>query len=589
MVDVLRCPHYGLVPKDLKTNLRFREELLRACHRTSAGHESMRETLRQMSKEDPLFYLNVFGWTYDPRSVGRGKTPHLPFLTYDYQDETILELLGVLGERDYLIEKSRTMGASWLCLALFQHQWQFEPGRSFLLVSHKQDLVDKSGDPKSLFWKLDYLLKMQPGWLRPSFTRIQLHLVCHDTGSTIDGESTTGEVARGDRRTAILLDEFSSVTDDVRVMSSTAHATRCRIFNSTPSPYRGTSCVFYDLTKKPDEDLPKKRLHWSLHPVYSEGLYTDPSTGKLRSPWYDRECKRAHSPQEIAIELDIDYAGASSMFFQPSLLDRIKEEDCCPPYYRGTFEYEDGHCVLHLGDSGQFLFWLDLQKNDMGEYRPHPGIEFGMGVDISFGTGASNSAISVVNKLTGEKVAAWADAKTSPHELGRMAVSLARWFNNAFLIWEANGPGRIFGDTVQKLGYRNFYYRRQERRLFKNYTDFPGWYATPETKTALLGEYQRALREREYINRQVESIEECRCYVFHPSTGHIVHNEAYNANDPSGARQNHADRVVADALSFKTISERPVRSEDKPVEIPVGSLAWRIQLRKERERSKAYW
>ena len=46
------------------------------------------------------------------------------------------------------------MGASWLTVALTYWHWLFESGSHMLLASRVEDLVDKTGDPDSLFWKV---------------------------------------------------------------------------------------------------------------------------------------------------------------------------------------------------------------------------------------------------------------------------------------------------------------------------------------------------------------------------------------------------------------------------------------------------
>ena len=82
-------------------------------------------------------------------------------------------------------------------------------------------------------------------------TRTKLRLTNESNGSTIDGESTTGDVARGDRRTAIGLDEFAAFDVDAgyRALASTRDATNSRIFNSTPA---GSGNAFYDMAHKPE-------------------------------------------------------------------------------------------------------------------------------------------------------------------------------------------------------------------------------------------------------------------------------------------------------------------------------------------------
>ena len=222
----VESPFIHLVPRDLQANIEFR----RWVNQRASGDPNAAKEFWIMAKRDPLFFVNTFMFTYDPRRDPSA----IPFITYPFQDRAILTLCSALGERDVLIEKSRDMGASWINLTVFFWAWLTHDLQSFLMVSRKEDLVDKPGDPKSLFWKVDFALDRLPLWLRPVYTRTKLHLYNHETGSTLDGESTTGDVARGDRRTGILLDEFASVENAEEVLAATADATNCRFFNSTP-------------------------------------------------------------------------------------------------------------------------------------------------------------------------------------------------------------------------------------------------------------------------------------------------------------------------------------------------------------------
>ena len=77
------------------------------------------------------------------------------------------------------------------------------------------------------------------------------------------------------------------------------------------------------------------------------------------------------------------------------------------------------------------------------------------------GTGSSNSVISVLDEDTGQKIAEFADAFTTPEELAWQVAMAGVWFGGAngrpLLIWETNGPGSIFGkvsdgiDIVHKI------------------------------------------------------------------------------------------------------------------------------------------
>lgn len=564
-------PYYRLVPKEYHANLAFRSKVLEL----GDSDPEYAAALWDMCRTDVLFYVNTFVWTFDPR---RPDSKKVPFISYDYQDKALLFLkAGPALRQDRLIEKSRDMGASWLCLIDFEHSWHFEDMFSGLLVSRTEDLVDKTEDPKSLFWKIDFIHQHLPAWLLPKMNRTHLHLVNFETGGTIDGESTTGDVARGDRRTKILLDEFASVPDGYKILASTRDATNCRIFNSTP---RGVGNAFYEVRQK--GDIPILRMHWSAHPEKALGLYTD-GEGKMRSPWYDEQCKRAVHPMEIKQELDIDFLGSDYQFFDPKSLDEIQEKYCRPPYLQGELELgaEGRVSTFEARDRGRLKLWMYIDP----EHRPPQGRQYVLGIDVATGTGASNSVISAVDRRTKEKVAEFVTPNLLPHELARMAIAMGHWLCDgdarpALMIWESNGPGRIFGKTVLDSGYGHIYYKRDERSVSAKVTDIPGWFTSAETKTLLLGEYRRAMKELLFVNRSVEAVSECRQYVY-LSNGSIAHARAANTVDPSGAADNHGDRVIADALCWMGVKEMALPASEE-LEIPQGSFAWRRNKAQER-------
>ena len=590
---VERLPFYGLVPKDVDANLRFRRGLLQRA--ADCGDEPARDLFRQeqwiMCARDPLYAINAYGWTYDPRLTPSA----VPFVTWDYQDRAILDLLDSIdtGE-DVVIEKSRDMGASWIMLSVFWWRWMFVPNQSFLMVSRKEEYVDKIGDPKALFWKVDFLLKHMPGWMLPRFERKKLHFGNLDNGSTIDGESTNGDVARGDRRTAICLDEFAAVENGRRVLAATGDATRCRWFNSTPA---GTANAFYEVV---NSGVRKVRMHWSQHPHKGAGLYTSDEAGrlqiidtsfvfpdgyqficdgKMRSPWYDKECKRRHSDLEIKQELDIDYIGSGSLFFDVAELDEHQEKFARDPLMMGELDHELDTLEpkeFVRRNNGKLLLWCGL----MSDGKPPPG-NYVIGCDVANGTGASNSVACIADRETGEKVAEFASSMVKPEGFAKFAVALARWFHGAMLGWEANGPGRGFGDAVLEAGYRNIYYRRQDTSISRKVSDVPGWFSTADNKTALLTEYRSHLGRGDFVNRSVQSLMECRQYVHGPNGPE--HAAAMTTEDPSGARQQHGDRVIADALANRFCRLVKRVEKDQSMDPPVGSFAWR---RAERERDR---
>lgn len=576
-VPELNTPYVDLVPKDIDANLAFRADLIQQA----ATDVAFRRELWSMCARDLLFYVNFACWTFDPR-----KRPSIiPFITWDYQDKGLERLFDSINSNDVLIEKSRDMGASWLILTVFQHSWQFLDLCTFLMVSRNEDLVDKPDDPDSLFWKVDFLLEHQPKWMRPRLTRTSLKLLNEDTGSTIIGASTTSETSRGGRKTAILFDEFAAVTDGAAMLSASRDNTNSRFFNSTP---QGMGNAFYQLIQK--GEIERLRFHWTQHPEKAAGLYRDKS-GRERSPWYDLQCKRAGHAVEIAQELDIDYVGSGYQFYDAEAIRHHISTYSCDPYSIGDLAYSEHDCVpieFRSHPKGTLKLWLNV--HDGG--RPPADGEYVIGADIATGTGASNSSLSIGNRITREKVGKYVTPNLRPEGLAKIAVALARWFNGAQIIPEATGPGRNFIDAVLETGYRNLWWKRNEESLDKKQSMIPGWHATKSAKIALHGDYRKALGSSEVvpqlINRDMDALNECHNLVFTPAGG-VEHVSATNTIDPTGAKDNHSDTVTSDALMWKGMkefySEMPQRHA---LESP-NTLGARMEFARQRELARSSW
>lgn len=551
-------------PLDPVANAKYRRDVLAYAK----GNRAAQSCLNELSRRDVSFWISTFAMTYDPRL----KCPTTPFALYPFQSRAAKAISEAVDDgEDICIAKSRDVGASWLCLAALLHRWLFQPDQAILLVSRNESYVDGRGNPKSLFWKLDAILGHLPVWMLPRHDRKKLSLKNLANGSIIDGESTTGDVARGDRRSCVLLDEFAAFAagDDFRALSSTRDVTPSRIFLSTPA---GASNAFATVAKNPA--VRQLRLHWSDHPIKGKDKYTD-HKGRIRSPWYDKEVTRCSSPIEAAQELDIDFAGSSGAFFDHERLDAVARKHVRPPLLRGELDYEDvKSSKFEKTIVGNLLLWI---TPDSAGAMPADR-RYYIGIDIAAGTGASNSCLSVVESKTNEKVAELARPDLRPDKLAKYAVALANWFrgNNgqpAQLIWEAHGPGRIFGDAVIELGHREIWYRRSEGTVDRSPTRLMGWIPTRDTKQALLGKYRKMLFNEEFINHSREAIDECREFVY-DSSGGVEHSLSINAQDKSGARSNHGDRVIADALACLALGGVSSVVVPKSHILP-GSIAWR--------------
>ena len=445
----ISTPFEHHVPTDIRANLMWRAR----THQKVLEDPSYAEVLWDACAVDPIFYINGFLYTYDPRLEPLRK---IPFILYPFQKEGILKTFDAIGNEDLFIEKSRDMGASWITITAFEYLWHFRELMSFLIVSRTEDYVDKSDNPKSLFWKIDFIHQNLPLWLMPkgydvNDHRMKLHIKNPATRSIIDGESTTGQVARGDRRTAILLDEFAAVEQGHKVLSSTRDVTKSRLFNSTPA---GINNAYYTIRQT---NIKKLRFFWTDHPKKSAGLYKINTNGELevidnvgypkeyeplaqkwrskldgsaRSPWFDEQCERAATWPEIAQEIMIDYLGSGHQYFLTEAIQEAIRKFARPPITTGDLDYDSLTAMpseFREHEDGKFDLWV-VPDREGNLTRDH---KYVVACDVSAGTGSSNSTICAYDSNTNEKVGEYANPYIRPEEFAKQAVAIATWLHGA--------------------------------------------------------------------------------------------------------------------------------------------------------------
>lgn len=612
---IWKCPETGLrVPKEPDKNLAWRIELLAKADRD----EGLQRDLLAACKASILFHMNAFCFTYRQKQYGAdgrerpSQISHVPFVTWPVQDEAILSIKeGVEMGEDRAIDKSRDMGATWICIAVLDHLWLYEPDSQILALSRTEDYVDKPGNHKALFWKLDYLHEWYPDWMRPPAClpgqkfRTRMHMKNELNGSVIDGESTTENAARGDRRKVIFMDEFAAVQNGQAMRSATADVAPCRIINSTPSA--GSEYSKWVTSGQ----IKTVRLMWWEHPEKGLGRYVvqDEVTKKwkIRSPYYDFEESR-RSPQEVAENLDASHFGAGQLFFEPEVLEQHKALFARKSIKKLLIDFKDdvpydsikriirGRVIDKLkvapstGKRG-LKIWANLIDGRLDQTK-----NYVMGIDVSRGQGASNSVISIRCKETKEKVAEFADANTPPYEFALVAVAIAIWVGGSnprrlpYMVWEANGPGWDFGRiVVLDLGYPYYYLDEPAGKISVSKSKKYGWSSSRQKKHELLSVYRRMLAQGLFFNPCEDAITEAGTYI-HYDDGYV--GPAFLVEESENARGLHGDRVIADALS--TLMDKEIRpNEHEAVRPPKGSAGYRkqqlIAKRKRLAKSKHSW
>jgi len=580
--------------------------MLREKANKDSGFQGM---LMAACRESPLYWLNAFAWTFRQKQVDiitgsevpiTGPACHVPFISWVVQDEAVTAVMKCINEGDDInFEKSRDMGASWLLLAMCDWYFLFKDSANIGMASRKEDLVDKQGDMDSLIEKIRYIHRTLPGWMLPRMKDKFMFLHNLDYDTTLIGESTNADIGRGGRKTFYVVDEAAAIPNADRVEAALSANTACQIWASTP---HGPNTQFHKRIKEGRGAC--VQLPWWRHPEKAHGAYQiQDEAGKVvwTSPWKKRQDEK-FSRKTVAQEIEMDHGQSGDMFFDYTELTRHTQDHVCKPVKMGNLVWmsdmpvEDKYDMLAQYDPSDIEFiesygkcpwklWIPLGSDG----RPNQNHTYAMGIDISNGSGGSNSVISVIAVDTGMIVAKFWSAYVSPEDLALVACSAGMWFGGAkppaFMCWENNGPGGIFGRKVVYSGYPFFYRQRQDDTLSNTRSPRWGWHSNRARKEQVLGMYRDALGRDDIINPCVESLEECADYIYDPS-GRLI--PASIREEPSGGHELHGDHVIADALCWVAAQELP-KHQHSPVRAPRGSYAWRVQKRKHSKHSSDPW
>jgi hypothetical protein len=582
-----------VVQKTLKANIAQRRAVLLAAD----SNPLVQGVLWHECKRSFPLWVNLFVRTYRQHEVlpdGSQKPvahANVPMITWPVQDYAAAKIIDAInGGRDILIDKSRDMGASWLCLLVLLWFWLFYDDCAFKVLSRKEEEVDAGEDPSSLFYKLRFVLQHLPPWMKPAYGDKRMQLPNRNNGSVIKGESTNNDAGRGGRLKAVLLDECSAYDNLEEIERATHQAASTRIYNATP---KGPG-KYSDLRFSGKVEVIVLG-HWD-HPEKGRGRYLKIEDGKVRwsSPWRDQQLEHVDA-RTVAQNIDIDHERAGSMFFDSmslslqastfaqgqtfirgDIVTRLQAEDLDA----AIMAYEPGQPMpwsFKESDRGVMRIWLPLVKYGK-ELRPPQNRIYGSGWDISMGTGASNSAGCFLDYTTGEQVAEWCSGTVDPARLARIACMLGYWFGGlgglqdrenrrsgemptgcAYLAWENNGGGgQIFTRNVRTLDYRWKHYHVNRKGDSDVITDTLGWTSSPTNKLDVLGALRTAMGMNTIQIRSPELLKEAGRYVF-ARTGEVE--PATMENQGKDARATHGDRLIAAAVAW----EGKLRANRMPV------------------------
>jgi hypothetical protein len=276
-------------------------------------------------KEDPIYFLENFGWVEHRQGIGQAATS-VPIVLYPQQKEFVLYFVDLLWKaakdetfaHNEIIEKARMTAGTWTVIFIFIWFWCFH-NASFLVLSKKEDDVDREGDLDTPFEKIRFFLRKLPDFLLPEGFDItsrkwsKTMLIKAPNGGQISGDSSSSTATRQKRALAILLDEFAFCENDEAIWAAASGTVKVRIAVSTPN---GTNNKYYRLRwGKEKEKVHVTAFTWWRHPVFGRDLRQLPD-GRYTSPWYEAKAS-ANSAQTMARDYDLNYADSigAKIFF----------------------------------------------------------------------------------------------------------------------------------------------------------------------------------------------------------------------------------------------------------------------------------
>jgi len=356
-----------------------------------ATNKLFREGAIELYASNPVQFILDCCDTFDPRNAYDEKlSTTMPFILFERQAEMVNFLQACLATNtNGLIDKSRDMGATWICVAFSVWLWLFKEGAAIGWGSRKEELVDRLGDPKSIFEKIRSLIRGLPPALLPKGFDFSSHatymkLINPENGATISGEAGDN-IGRGGRTLVYFKDESAWYEHAEMVEAALMDNTNVQIDISTTS---GVGTV-YDRKKEVGVDWTPGAappsgagwlftMDWRDHPAKTQ-------------EWYDKREKEARNSGLLHLfrqEVDRDpTATLQGIIIKPEWVKAAV----------------DAHIDLNFGDDGGWAAGFDPydEGGDQHAFSLRKGVVL-YEVD-DWGEGDTGEATrEVISRLTGK-------------------------------------------------------------------------------------------------------------------------------------------------------------------------------------------
>jgi Terminase large subunit, T4likevirus-type, N-terminal/Terminase RNaseH-like domain len=365
-------------------------------------------------REDILFFAEKY---FHIRSVDKGR--HVIEL-YDNQREI---LKGLQDNRFVSWVASRQVGkttlvtiyALWLCC--------FYEDQDIIVVANKESTA------KNILKRIQFAYEELDNWLKTGVVEWSKTSVSFANGSNIKISTTSGDAARGESCSCLILDEAAFIRKDIgdeffkSIVPVISASTKSKFFMvSTPN---GTENKFYEYYK--NGILGEGDKHWNGWKVYKTMWYDIPRSKGLDT--FKKETITSLGGDMLAWrqEFNCEFLDNGASTVDGEVLDMLRNM-CVNP--------------LYAYDESDFKVWQE----------PQPFRTYVMGIDVSEGVGQDASValvVDITDLMDIRVVASYHTASLLPEVFAERVFQVARYYGNPYLCIEANGVGRTVINTLK--------------------------------------------------------------------------------------------------------------------------------------------
>lgn len=485
-----------------------------------------------LCKISAAYFIDRYGWTFP------AKGGPIPFKLFDFQRKALDDFQ---RHGKVIFKKSRQVGASVISGAYVLWRANFHKGEMIKIIS-----LTRTDATEFKEKTIDINYEMLPGWMKTETTRdgnakTRMKL---KNKSQIQILPKSKNAGRGGTPSLVIIDEaaFNEWMPDIwkSIEPSLDKGGDCIVISTT----NGVGNWYYTTYTKAEQHLNEFHpifIPWWRYPnrsnpwredvlnkwqsgEWDEDMVDQFVKSKQKeqlsykgnpedAPWLWKRYSNAETDREFRQEILAEFLGSGDTFIDYESLLALEEMKRKPKY---RDQLPTGEVIKGL------WVWNEVDYDSM----------YMLVADTATGHGKDFSALHVIDIFSREQVAE-VKSHVATDTFGQQLKTIARYFNDAYVIIECNHPGPATFNEVYRHKtdpYHNVYVRNKGGEPW-------GWDTTPKTRVLLMESLSKDIKNGYTVIKSERLIDELKTFVW--------------TNDkPQSVRGGHDDLVMA--YSFYT-------------------------------------